>query len=177
MHDIDISPFKDALEAEGLHNVTVQSDIDLTKDAIVIRSTMRVDGTKYGDEQVISGYEQSQIDDMDKHLARLAGQVARSFKESTRERREWGKSLVEFDMTNGSKVSCLRCGASVSSEDLRSALTSTWSSESTVPNPQFSHDSLSEHKIEMAMLGLLKDECDNRCPNSPTETLKYPDSV
>jgi len=162
---VDVDFFKEALAEEGLTDVDVQEYRDPQYQSNVIRVQKHVNGQRIASEHKISDREMTQIDDIAQHLATLAGRTARQFQEHITERHKWGENSVLLDLNESYDATCHRCGAEVSMDDLERTAVSV--AETAVPQPVTSdYRSLSNTKLRMTLLALLKDECETFCPNS-----------
>lgn len=157
--------FNKSLKEEGVTNVDVEQYYDPTRGE-VLRVRKNANGEKIGMEHTITDYELTQIDDVKKHMAMLAGKTVRAFKDHITERHEWGENAIRLDLNEAYNATCLRCGAEASMEDLQSKPVSL--SETAVPQPSTDgYESLPTYKLRLTLLALLKRECDPFCPNSP----------
>jgi len=163
---VDIDFFEKALAEEGLTDVEVQHYREPTRQAEVLRVRKEVNGERMGIDHQLSDREIMQMPDIKQHLATLAGQTARQFQEYVTERHEWGKNSVLLDLNEDYEATCYRCGAEASMDDLER--TAVPLAETAVPQPVTSdYRSLSQTKLRMTLLALLKGECEPFCPNSP----------
>jgi len=165
---VDVDFFEKALAEEGLTDVTVQQYREPQYGAEVLRVRKEVNGERMGIDHQISDREIMQIDDLKQRLAMLAGQTARQFQEYVTERHEWGENSVLLDLNEDYDATCYRCGAEVSMDELER--TAVPLAETAVPQPVTSdYRSLSNTKLRMTLLALLKGECEPFCPNSPVD--------
>lgn len=165
---VDVDFFEEALKTEGLTNATVTHYRDAVRGTEVLRVKKRVDGEKIVNEQHITDREIIRIDNIQKHMAMLAAEIAREFEELITERREWGENCVALDLKDSLSATCHRCGTEVSMDDLRGG--SMFMAETAAPRPPTpSFKNLPPVKIRLTLLALLRDECDPMCPNSPMD--------
>lgn len=158
--------FRDALQEHGV-DADVSKYEEPAKATEVFRIKTRINGTVHGIEKTVSHRERMQIDDIDQHLAHLAESAARRLREDYVEQHEWGEKAVEFDPSGKLQVTCLRCGANVSENELKNSFTSVSTAELSVPNPSPPDiSSLPEQKLRFTLLALLRNECEQLCPNS-----------
>lgn len=161
--------FKDALEAEGVTDADVLTHDDKYGNR-KINVRKQVNGDIISADFTISDRELAQLNNVKKHVATLASRAARDLKERLTEQHKWGEKAVELDLKEDKTATCLRCGAEVSIDDLQDSPVGM--SETAVPQPvTYSADSLPPLKLRMALLALLKDECEPQCPNSPVDPM------
>jgi hypothetical protein len=164
---IDSADFAKALEDAGLENASVSQMRDVSCE--ILRVEKEISGDRLVQEHRLTDREimELQTDDaLHKRLVHLAETTANKFKEHTTEWHEWGESAVKLDLSSNYDAECLRCGARVSMSDLSSRPMRL--SETAVPQPTTkSFQELPDEKIRFTLLGLLKNECDLMCPNSP----------
>jgi hypothetical protein len=163
--DVDVDFFRRSLKEEGLTQAKVTHHSDPTGGE-VIRVTKTIDGEKAGVKHSLTSRQLSQIDSIKKHLAMLARQTATQLEDYFTEEHEWGENCVRLDIREDFTAECYRCGSKVSIENLHKRAAPL--AETAVPHPVTSEkQTFSDNEIRMALLGLLKDECETFCPNSP----------
>lgn len=164
--------FREALKEEGLSDVEVNHYHEVSRMADVFEVRKYAGDEKLGVKKTITDQERVQINDIDQHIAYLASDVARSFESYLTERVEWGENCVQLDLTEEYTATCFRCGSESSLDELRRGPVGM--AEAAVPNPPVNNlDALPDLKKRMTLLALLRDECENWCPNSPAENFKY----
>lgn len=162
--DDHLQIFSEALEAEGI-DAEVTCFTDSTKLAEVFQIRFRKNGKRFGrdvsiDERMLAEQNTEQV------IVREAERVAREVRSEFEEVLRWNDNIVRFDVKDALSVRCEACSSSVSTEDLKSNMSTFTLAESTTPNPTTTSDieSLSEHKLRFSLLALLDIECEeNGC--------------
>lgn len=165
--------FSDALIEEGMDAEVSHSKIN-RRQADEFRVVKEINGDVYRMNTVMTfpvGISDSKIK---QRIAVEATSMARNIRSDLRTRVEWQDSAVEFDQRGEHSVTCLRCSSEVSVDDLRDQSISAPMAEASVPNPTTPElASLGTVKIQMALLALLRDECEVYCENSPYDPLNH----
>jgi hypothetical protein len=155
--------FTDALEEEGL-DADVSHSTNHAKLREEFTVTKSINGETVKSRRTLTFDPSMDEAERKKIIAIEAGTVARSFRDRYTERLEWGDNVVEFDAKSTYTARCMQCGSEVCVDDLRDTTAAVSIAESTVPNPiPPDYESLSTLKKQLALLALLRDECDPIC--------------
>jgi len=139
--------FEKLLHERGLQDFTVKQFRSAQR--TTFRVVQEVDGKQVWAEQTISDSEALRSDNV---IDMAADEIVRQFETYKTEQIEWNGKAVLVNV-HELWADCLTCGASASID---------------VSSGNFNHD------MEIALIGLLRNECDYACPNKPTKRFKYP---
>lgn len=161
-----VNVFEDALEEEGISGADVITYDDKSGNTVIqVRKTIR--GERHGLDYTLSSRKLLQVDNFKQYIATAATQVARKFNEAIIERHEWGDKVVDLDLDEDRKATCLMCGTEVTLDEHLSPK-SVSMAETAVPQPIVGkYSDLPRLTIQMTLLALLRDECEPYCSNSP----------